>query len=127
MAVFRSSRRLGGRWWLAGAALGAAAFFAVVLVASSGAVVSGSPSGFESGDGNMTVEGTAAADWNCFAGHDGFQAAAGINVGTGTCSPNLVYANASAISDPAASTADDSWVNGQKMDNQCAQIGRAHV
>src|SRR5690349_17053600 len=105
-----------------GAILALAAALAVFFVGGSGAVISGSPSRFESNDGNMTVEGTNAADWNCFAGHDGFQAASGINVGTGTCSANLVYANASDISDPAATTADDSWVNGQKMDQQCAQI-----
>src|SRR5436190_7730233 len=105
-----------------GAALAIATAFAVFFVGASGAVVSGSPSGFESNDGNMTVEGTAAADWNCFAGHDGFQPAAGINIGTGTCSPNLVYANATTTPDPAAVTTDNSWVNGQKMDDQCALL-----
>ena len=51
--------------------LGAALIFAVFFVASSGAVT-GSPSGFESGDGNMTLQTVAnpptATDWNCFAG-----------------------------------------------------------
>src|SRR3954468_7274475 len=105
-----------------GLALVVATGLAIFFVGASGAVVTGSPSGFESNDGNMTVEGLSAADWNCFAGHDGFQPAAGINVGTGTCSPNLVYANASTTTDPAATTADDSWVNGQKMDQQCALV-----
>src|SRR3954468_6511865 len=105
-----------------GLALVVATGLAIFFVGASGAVVAGSPSGFESNDGNMTVEGLSAADWNCFAGHDGFQPAAGINVGTGTCSPNLVYANASTVSDPAATPTDNSWVNGQKMDQQCALV-----
>jgi hypothetical protein len=52
-------------------ALGAAAFF----IAGAGAVT-GSPSGFESGDGNMVLNDTSSGtstDWNCFVGQPGFQ------------------------------------------------------
>jgi Prealbumin-like fold domain len=44
-------------------ALGAAAFF----IAGAGAVT-GTPSGFESGDGNMLLGQSGNTDWNCFAG-----------------------------------------------------------
>jgi hypothetical protein len=49
---------------------------AAVFIAGAGAV-NNSPSGFESGDGNMTLEGGSAqnktnTDWNCFQGAAGF-------------------------------------------------------
>jgi len=86
------------------------------------AVVSGSPSGFESSDGNMTVEGTSAADWNCFANGvaPGF-AASGINTGTGTCSTALVPGNAVALHPDANNPANGevTWKAGQKLDAPC--------
>jgi hypothetical protein len=117
-----------------GATLAAAVAF-VVFVAGAGAL-STSPSGFESNDGgsglaaNMTVEGTTSvsngsqfADWNCFANGKatGF-VASGINVGAGSCSSKLVYANALQHADADAGTANDvGWVSGQKMDLVCAK------
>jgi len=51
----------------------AAALFAVFFVVGAGAVT-GSPSGFESGDGNMTLQTTdgTKTDWNCFTNQAGF-------------------------------------------------------
>jgi hypothetical protein len=118
MAALNSKYRRGGRAWLTGVTLVAALFFAVFFVSASVAVVSGSPSGFESGDGNMTLEAASnGADWMCFKGATGFQ--------TGTppanCSSALVTSKALAKTDPDATTSDDSWVSGQKMDQACAQ------
>ena len=114
------------------AALAVAAFF----ISGAAAIVPGSPSNFESldalnnanpplHDGNMTNDVVNDSDWNCFANGGandttGF-VKSGITVGS-TCSSNLVKANAVAKSDPAATTSDDSWKNGQKMDSPCAQL-----
>jgi hypothetical protein len=112
----RSRKR---RWWGVGALLGTAAFFVVFFVASSGAVVTGSPSGFESNDGNMTLESAAGTgtDWNCFAGAGntgGFSTAvsrpAGCKVTTG------------AVQTTADLNGEISWVNGQKFDTLCPAL-----
>jgi Bacterial Ig-like domain (group 3) len=119
----------------------AVAFFTVFFVGGAFAV-SGSPSNFESQDalnnanppvpdGNMTVDTTGNSDWNCFANGGATDTSgfvkSGITVGTGTpaatCNTNLVKANALAKSDPAATTSDDSWVNGTKFDNSCEPLG----
>ena len=124
MAALRSRHRHGGRWWTIGVTAVVAVVFVVFFVASSGAVLTGSPSKFEaqSSDGNMVVDVANNSDWNCFAGHStGFHAASGITVGA-ACNSGLVYSGALAKTDPAATTADDSWVNGQKMDNACALL-----
>src|SRR4051812_39423772 len=114
-------------------AFAAAAFF----ISGAGAIVLGSPSNFESSDApvpnsnppladaNMTVETANNSDWNCFANGGASDTTgfvkSGITVGQ-TCSSNLVKANALAKPDPAATAADDSWLNGQKMDSPCAQL-----
>src|SRR5262245_27321620 len=112
-------------------ALIAAGFF----ISGAGAIVPNSPSSFESSDApvpnsnpplpdaNMTNDVANDSDWNCFANGNatGF-VASGITVGQ-TCSSNLVFSGALAKSDPAATTSDDSWVNGQKMDGSaCEQV-----
>jgi hypothetical protein len=103
------------RRWPIGITTAAMIAFVVFFVASASGTLNGSPSLFESNDGNMTVEGTNVADWNCFAGHSiGFQAAAGINKGTGTCSSSLVYANAHVLPDAGVE-----WTPGQKQDTPC--------
>jgi hypothetical protein len=123
MAAFRFQERRTRRWWYLGASVAAAALFTVFFVASSGATLSTSPSQFEAGDGNMTVEAVGSTDWNCFAGHStGFAGSA--NVGPGGCTNSkLDPAGAFAKSDPAATQADDSWVSGTKMDIACAPVG----
>ena len=90
----------------------------------SGAVVTGSPSGFESNDGNMTVEGTNAADWNCFGNGAAPGFATGINKGTGTCSTALVPGNAVAIHPDANNGANGevTWKSGQKLDAPCPAL-----
>jgi hypothetical protein len=95
-----------------------ASAFTVLFVASSGAVT-GSPSGFESADGNMTLTTTGNTDWNCFVGSDAFQAgtpASGCAVTTG------------AVHVTADPTGDEiTWVNGQKFDTQCPALQVGHV
>jgi len=90
----------------------------------SGAVVTGSPSGFESNDGNMTVEGTNAADWNCFGNGAAPGFATGINKGTGTCSTALAPGNAVAIHPDANNGANGevTWKSGQKLDASCPAL-----
>jgi hypothetical protein len=117
MAAFRFRQRQTRRWWYAGAVLAAAAFFTVFFVVGAGATLSGSPSGFESGDGNMVLNNLDGShtDWNCFVGSDSFQ--------SGTPNTNCKV-NTGALNevDPNAGTANDvSWVSGQKMDLQCAK------
>jgi hypothetical protein len=122
MAAFEFHRQRTRRWWYAGLTLAVAALFAVFFVAGAGAVLTNSPSSFEANDGNMTVETASNSDWNCFAGHDGFHSpASDITVGL-ACSSSLVFSGAFTKSDLAATTADDSWVNGQKMDLACAKL-----
>ena len=59
------------RRWAFGATLLAATAATVLFVVSAGAIVTGSPSNFESNDGNMTVEEAGHTDWNCFANGKG--------------------------------------------------------
>jgi hypothetical protein len=119
MAAFNFHRRKTRRWWYVGATLVAAALFAVFYVAGAGAVVSGSPSGFESSDGDMVLTDTSSGgstDWNCFLGTSNFQG--------GT--PNAKCAvKSGAIEDTnsaAGTGSDPSWVNGQKFDALCASV-----
>jgi hypothetical protein len=114
-------------------ALAAAAFF----ISGAGAIVPDSPSNFETSDalvpnsnppvhdGNMTVDTAGNSDWNCFANGNstGFANPVGsITVGS-SCNSALKYSAALAKPDPAATTSDDSWVNGTKMDVACAPVG----
>jgi hypothetical protein len=136
MAAFNFHKRQTRRWWYIGATLVAVAFFTVFFVSGAFAVT-GSPSNFESQDalnsatppvpdGNMTNDVSGNSDWNCFANGGssnttGF-VTSGITVGS-TCSSSLAKASAVAKSDPAATTSDDSWVNGTKFDNSCEPLG----
>jgi hypothetical protein len=82
------------------AAVAVLAFFA----ASAFGILAGSPSKFESSDGNMVVDTTGDADWNSVA------AATPAN-------PNYVH-----LSDVFSSTGDDSFKSGQKQDTTCPVI-----
>jgi hypothetical protein len=104
------------RFWLIPFVM--AALAVVFYVSGAGAVLTNSPSKFESNDGNMVNNTANDTDWNCFVGNTGFHSATGINVGA-ACA---VTSGALAQTDPVATTADNSWVNGQKMDNPCAQL-----
>src|SRR6478672_12614780 len=75
MSVLRSFRRgRGRRFWFLTTAIFVVAAVSIIFVAASGAVLTGSPSGFESSDGNMTLDATAGnnTDWNCFVNSDNF-------------------------------------------------------
>jgi hypothetical protein len=97
------------------AALAAAAFYIV----GASAVVTGSPSGFESNDGNMTLEATGGSntDWNCFAG-------AGNTGGFATTvsSPTGCKVTTGATQVTADANGEISWVNGQKFDTECPAL-----
>jgi hypothetical protein len=57
------------------------ALVATLTEGTSRAVVGGSPSSFESSDGNMVLNTSGNTDWNCFQGTPGFQSTA--NYGSG--------------------------------------------
>lgn len=120
MAAFNFRRRQTRRGWYAGVTLAVAAFFAVFLVASSGAEIASSPSGFESSDGNMTIDGVTDpathTDWNCFVQSDGFARTFATPTGCKVTSGALMQADRN-----AGTSNDVSWVSGQKMDLQCAR------
>ncbi len=78
--------------------------------------VTGSPSNFESADGNMTLEASNSTDWNCFVGANGFQpgsAPAGCKVTTGA---TQITAD---LGPPAGEV---QWVSGQKFDTLCPAL-----
>jgi len=96
------------RRWLVGITLTAIAAFAALYIGSAAGtppaecsdaaiVVPGSPSCFESGDGNMVVDQTGANDW-------------------ASVKNNANYVH---NSDVASSQSDDSFVSGQKQDTRC--------
>jgi hypothetical protein len=120
MAAFNFHRRKTRRWWYAGVTLVAAAFFAVFYVAGASAIgaLSGSPSGFESGDGNVALDATTLhtnTDWSCFKGSTGFQ--------TGTPDPNCKVTSG-ATQFTADSTADGELEikPGSKFDDLCFKV-----
>jgi hypothetical protein len=85
-----------------------------LFVASALGVLSGSPSNFESSDGNMIVDTPGNADWNSVAGG----CFGGANVSGGSCvSGNYVH-----LVDVASSSSDDSFKPGQKQDTVCPVI-----
>jgi hypothetical protein len=89
--------------------LAAAAALAIGLAVPAIAVT-GSPSHFESSDGNMVLNTNGNTDWNCFVGTDGFQ--------PGTPNPNCaVKTGATQIT--ADLSGEVTWVSGQKFDTQC--------
>jgi Prealbumin-like fold domain len=109
MAAFNFHRRQTRRWWYAGVTLIAAAFFTVFFVVGASATgigaLSGSPSNFESGDGNMVLNTSGNTDWNCFQGSGGFQATANYGTDSG--------GNAFAKSDCKVTTgATQTWADG---------------
>lgn len=98
------------------AAIASAAFF----ISAAGAVT-GSPSGFESSDGDMvlTTTGGGHTDWNCFAGpgnSGGFSTSTDFSSHTG-CAKTT---GASQVT--ADANGEVQWVNGQKFDTQCPAL-----
>jgi uncharacterized repeat protein (TIGR01451 family) len=115
----RFSRSRSRRFWASGAALLVVAVVALVFVAASSALT-GSPSGFESNDGNMTLDTSGNTDWNCFQGANGFATlASGTPVGCDVTS--------GAAQLTADAGAEITWVNGQKFDTQCPALETGNV
>jgi hypothetical protein len=118
MTAFRFNQRRTRRWWYGGGVtLVATLFFVVFFVASSGAIVLGSPSNFESNDGNMTLQTSGNTDWNCFAGNPnsgGFS--------TAVSSPAGCAVTTGATQVTADQNGEISWVPGQKFDTQCPAL-----
>jgi hypothetical protein len=118
MAAFRLRQRRTRRWWYAGATLMALAFFGVFFVVGA-AAVTGSPSNFESSDGNMTLQTNGNTDWNCFQGKDGFATlTSGTPAGCKVTSGDAAQVSADLPSPPGEIT----WTKGQKFDTACPTI-----
>jgi prealbumin domain-containing protein len=119
MAAFNFHRRRTRRWWYVGTTLVVAAFFAVFFVTSSSALIN-SPSGFEVGDGNMTLGTSGNTDWNCFSGSGGFGSA---NLG-GSFTKTDCAAKTGATDITADSTAagELEMKGGTKFDTLCPVI-----
>jgi hypothetical protein len=97
--------------------VGSCALFGAALTGSSSALVTGSASGFESGDGNMVLNDTASGnstDWNCFVGTDGFQA--------GTPNSNCAVKTGAThiVADPGG--VETGLTNGTKFDDNCPTL-----
>src|SRR5260370_27087576 len=71
--------------------------------------VTGSPSGFESADGNMTLQTSGNTDWNCFVNSGGFAN------GT-TPSGCVVTTGATQTNADSTSAGEITWVKGEKFD-----------
>jgi hypothetical protein len=113
MAAFNFHRRKTRRWWYVGTTLAVAALFAVFFVTSSSALIN-SPSGFEAGDGNMTLEGGSGhTDWNCFQGAHGFSSLGSTPAGCATTS------GATDITADSTAAGELEQKPGQKFDTVC--------
>lgn len=99
-------------------------FVAVALGVGSGVLTGppASPSSFESGDGNMTVETSGDADWNSVAAAGNCLAN---TANFGSCT-NGAYVH---VVDPQAGTStDEAWKSGQKQDTTvCPTIQASNV
>jgi len=113
LSGFRRGR--GRRFWFLASTVAVAAAFGIVFVAASGAVLPGSPSGFESNDGNMTLDTSGNTDWNCFQGANGFA-----TLSSGTPAGCKVTSGATQLT--ADANSETTWVNGQKFDTQCPAL-----
>jgi hypothetical protein len=118
LSKFRRGR--GRRFWFLATTVAVVAAFGIVFVAASGAVLPGSPSGFESNDGNMTLGTSGNTDWNCFQGANGFA-----TLSSGTPAGCKVTTGATQL------TADQGgeiiWKAGQKFDTQCPTLVTGNV
>ena len=113
MAAFNFRRRGTRRRWYVGTTFVVAALFAVFFVGSSSALIN-SPSGFEVGDGNMTLDlGAGHTDWNCFQGAGGFSSLASTPAGCATTS------GATDITADSTAAGELEQKPGQKFDTAC--------
>src|SRR5439155_10263885 len=89
----------------------------VFTALGAGADVNGSPSGFESNDGNMVLNHNSGltntnTDWNCFVGSTGFVA--------GTPDAKCkVTSGATQTTADINNTTEIEWKSGQKFDTLC--------
>ena len=95
------------------------ALIALFMAGRSGANVSGSPSSFESNDGNMTVDTSGNTDWNCLLG-SGHVTENGSTCKAGVSSANLVVQHPGTTE--AAAGNEPAWKSGQKLDAACPVI-----
>ncbi len=121
-SISKTIGRTRRRWFgVTTAGLAVTTLLVGLMVVTSGAVVSGSPSNFESNDGNMTLEANNNTDWNCFTNLVGKHLSEN---GQTTCGVSGVHfssptGGSAAVEFPATgagTTSDPSWVPGQKMD-----------
>jgi uncharacterized repeat protein (TIGR01451 family) len=103
------------RFWFLATTVVVVAAFGIFFVAASGAVLTGSPSSFESSDGNMTLDTSGNTDWNCFQGANGF---ATLSSGT----PAGCKVKTGAMQLTADGGGEITWVDGQKFDTQCPAL-----
>jgi hypothetical protein len=76
--------------------------------------VTGSPSGFESADGNLVLDHSGNTDWNCFVNSDGFA--------HNGATPSGCAVTSGATQITADLGGEVQWVNGQKFDTQCPAL-----
>jgi hypothetical protein len=76
--------------------------------------VTGSPSNFESADGNMTLQTAGNTDWNCFVNSDNFA--------HNGATPSGCAVTSGATQITADLSSEVTWVNGQKFDTQCPAL-----
>jgi hypothetical protein len=93
--------------------LAAAAALAIGITIPAMAVT-GSPSGFESADGNMTLQTSGNTDWNCFVNSDSFA--------HNGATPSGCAVTSGALQITADQAGEITWVNGQKFDTQCPAL-----
>jgi hypothetical protein len=76
--------------------------------------VTGSPSGFESADGNLVLDHSGNTDWNCFVNSDGFA--------HNGATPSGCAVTSGATQLTADKSGEVKWVSGQKFDTQCPAL-----
>jgi len=106
------------RHWLSFSAITVVAVFAAVFYVTSAAAVSGSPSGFESSDGNLVLNTSGNTDWNCFQGSGGFLSA---SYGSGKTAADCAQTTG-ATNVTADQTGELEVKSGQKFDTACPVI-----
>jgi hypothetical protein len=92
----------------------AAAAVLAVGIAIPAMAVTGSPSAFESGDGNMVLDTSGNTDWNCFVNSDSFA--------HNGSTPSGCAITTGAVQITADQSGEIQWVNGQKFDTLCPAL-----
>lgn len=108
------------RKWVFGTTLLAVAGALALFVVSAGAAIN-SPSGFESGDGNMVLNTSGNTDWNCFQGTTGFaKLTSGTPAGCAvTSGATQTWADGGTT---GVGTSEFQFKSGTKFDDPCVTI-----